>query len=100
MTSTILTGPAMVEALTIVTEAKSAALQGAGIRSSVSNVIATGTGTDSIAVVSGHGPETVRYCGEQVLFGKILGRLVIDAATSSIDWDLEQSFGTNAQTGK
>ncbi|KKK63524.1 hypothetical protein LCGC14_2993410, partial [marine sediment metagenome] len=71
MTSTILTGPAMVEALMIVTEAKSAALQEAGIRSPVSNKIATGTGTDAIAVVSGLGPETVRYCGKHVLFGEI-----------------------------
>lgn len=100
MTSTILTEPAMVEALAIVTEAKSAALQEAGIRSPVSNKIATGTGTDSIAVVSGHGPETVRYCGKHVLFGEILGRLVTDAVKSSIDWDLEQGLGANVQNGK
>ncbi len=85
MTSAILPGPAMVEALMIVTEAKSAALQEAGIRSPVSNKIATGTGTDAIAVVSGHGPKTVRYCGKHVLFGEVLGRLVTDAVTSSID---------------
>lgn len=84
MTSTNLTEPAMVEALTVVTEAKSAALQETGIRSPVSNKIATGTGTDSIAVVCGHGPEKVRYCGKHVLFGEILGRLVNDAVTSSI----------------
>ncbi len=85
MTSTILTGPAMVEALMIVTEAKSAALQESGIKSPVSKKIATGTGTDAIAVVSGHGPETAHYCGKHVLFGEILGHLVTDAVTSSID---------------
>ena len=85
MTSAILTGAAMVEALMIVTEAKSAALQDASIRSPVSNKIATGTGTDALAIVSGHGPETVRYCGKHVLIGEILGRLVTDAVTSSID---------------
>ena len=90
MTSAILTRPAMVEALMIVTEAKSAALQDAKIRSPVSNKIATGTGTDAIAVVSGHGPETVRYCGKHVLIGEILGRLVTDAVTSSIDHSLMQ----------
>jgi adenosylcobinamide amidohydrolase len=88
MTSTTLTGSAMVEALTIATEAKSATLQDAGIRSPVSNKIATGTGTDSIAIASGHGPETVRYCGKHVLFGEIMGSLVTDAVTSSIGWDL------------
>lgn len=100
MTSAILTEPALVEALTIVTEAKSAALQEAGIRSPVSQKIATGTGTDSIAVVNGHGPETVRYCGKHVLFGEILGCLVTDAVTSSINRDLEQTFGANAQAGE
>lgn len=90
LTSAILTESAMVEALLIVTEAKSAALQEAGIRSPVSNKIATGTGTDSVAVVSGHGPKTVCYCGKHVLFGEILGRLVTNAVASSIEWDLTQ----------
>jgi adenosylcobinamide amidohydrolase len=97
MTSAILTEAAMVEALTIVTEAKSAALQEAGVKSPVSNKMATGTGTDSIAVVSGHGPETVRYCGKHVLFGEMLGRLATNAVKSSIAWDLTQGFGANAQ---
>jgi adenosylcobinamide amidohydrolase len=86
MTSAILTDAALVEALMIVTEAKSAALQEVGVRSPVSNKTATGTGTDALAVVSGHGPETVRYCGKHVLFGEVLGRLVADAVTSSSEW--------------
>lgn len=97
MTSAILTEAAMVEALMIVTEAKSAALQEAEVKSPVSCKLATGTGTDSIAVVSGHGPETMRYCGKHVLFGEVLGRLATDAVTSSIDWDLTHGFGANAQ---
>ncbi len=86
ITSAILTESAMVEALMIVTEAKSAALQEAGIMSPISNKIATGTGTDSAAIVSGHGPEKVSYCGKHVLFGEILGRMVINTVASSIDW--------------
>ena len=86
ITSAILTDAAMVEALLIVTEAKSAALQESGIMSPVSNKIATGTGTDSVAVVGGHGPETVSYCGKHVLFGEILGRMVIKTVASSINW--------------
>ncbi len=100
MTSATLTEPAMVEALAITTEAKAAALQDSGIRSPVSNKIATGTGTDSIAVASGHGPETVRYCGKHVLFGESIGGLVIDAVASSIDWGLRQMSGTYARAGK
>jgi len=88
ITSAILTDPAMVEALMIVTEAKTAAMLEAGIRSPVSNEIATGTGTDSTAVVSGQGPETVCYCGKHVLFGEVLGRMVTKTVASSIEWDL------------
>jgi len=91
ITSAILTGSALVEALMIATEAKSSALQDAGIRSPVSGRIATGTGTDAIAVVSGHGPEIVRYCGKHVLFGEILGRMVTATVASSIAWDLTHS---------
>jgi adenosylcobinamide amidohydrolase len=90
MTSAVLTESAMVESLMIVTEAKSAALQDTEIMSPISNKTATGTGTDSTAVVSGHGQEKVCYCGKHVLFGEILGRLVTNAVTSSILWDLKK----------
>lgn len=86
MTSARLTDAAMVEALLIVTEAKAAALQDAEILSPVSNQIATGTGTDSVAVVGGQGPETVSYCGKHVLFGEILGQLVCETVSASIEW--------------
>jgi len=89
ITSAILTGAAMVEALLIITEAKTAVLQDAGIKSAVSDKIATGTGTDSVAVVSGHGPDTVNYCGKHVLFGEILGRMVTDTVAASIAWDIK-----------
>jgi len=89
ITSAILTDAAMVEALLIVTEAKAAALQDAVIKSPISNKIATGTGTDSVAIASGHGPEMVSYCGKHVLFGEKLGRMVNSAVTSSIAWELE-----------
>lgn len=89
LTSAVLTDAAMVEALLVITEAKSAALQDAGVRSPVSDKIATGTGTDSAAIVSGHGPETVAYCGKHVLFGEMLGRMVNEAVSASIAWDIE-----------
>jgi len=84
LTSAVLTPSAMVEALLIVTEAKSAVLQEAKIMSPVSNKIATGTGTDSVAVVSGYAEETIAYCGKHVLFGEILGRTVMQTVASSI----------------
>ena len=84
--SVALTQAAMVEASITVTEAKAAALQDAGIMSPVSHKIATGTGTDSIAIVSSIGDKKVRYCGKHVLLGEILGRLTYEAVTSSISW--------------
>lgn len=96
MTSAVLTEAASVEAVLMATEAKTAALQDAGIRSPVSHGIVTGTGTDAVAIVSGHGPEVVGYCGKHVVFGEILGRLVTKTVTSSIAWELEKSNAKNS----
>jgi len=90
LTSAQLTASASVEAILVITEAKAAALQEANILSPISNKIATGTGTDSVAVVSGQGPEVVHYCGKHVLFGELLGRLVMDTVASSIAWELKR----------
>lgn len=83
-TSAHLSDAALAEMLMVVTEAKSAALQHIGIRSMVSDQIATGTGTDAVAVTAGNGPESVRYCGKHMLFGEVLGELTINAVTSSV----------------
>ena len=88
-TSACLTQAAMVESLMMITEAKAAALQDAGIVSPVSGLIATGTGTDSVAVINGFGPE-VRYCGKHVLFGELLAQAVIEAVQGVVSWDRAQ----------
>lgn len=80
-----LTDAAMLEAVMVATEGKAAALQNAGILSPVSRLLATGTGTDAIAVVSGDGPQEIEFCGKHVLLGEWIGRLVIAAVTSSLD---------------
>ena len=87
LTSAKLTEAASVEAVLMITEAKAAALQEAKIMSPISNKIATGTGTDSVAVVCGHGSELITYCGKHVVFGEILGRLVMETVASSIAWE-------------
>lgn len=84
MTTAVLTPAAMLEAVITATEAKAAALQNLGTKSLVSGSPATGTGTDAIAVVCGHGSTKVQYCGKHVIFGEILAKLVIEAVTSSI----------------
>ena len=85
LTDAGLSPAALVEALMIATEAKAAALQQLGVVSPVSGLLATGTGTDATAVVSGQGPR-VNYCGKHVLFGEILGRLVTEAVIGASTW--------------
>jgi len=79
-----LTDAAMLEAVMVATEGKAAALQDADVLSPVSRRLATGTGTDAIAVVSGDGPQEIAFCGKHVLLGEWIGRLVIAAITSSL----------------
>lgn len=84
---------AMVEGIMIVTEAKAVALQNAGIKSPVSNAIATGTGTDAIIMASPRDEVfCIDYCGKHTLMGETIAQLVIDAITDSIDWELS-NFG-------
>ncbi len=83
-TSAILTEAAMIEAVMIITEAKTAAIEELKIISPISGKLATGTGTDSVAVISGYGPEKYEFCGKHVLLGEIIGKNVLDAVKRSI----------------
>lgn len=84
MTTARLEPAVMVETVITATEAKAAVLQERDIRSPVSGAIATGTGTDAIAVFSGCGPTTLPYAGKHTLFGEILARLTSAAIGDSI----------------
>lgn len=83
---------AMVEAVQMVTEAKVAALQDAGITSTRSSQLATGTGTDAVAVCCADpgstqsGAATIDYCGKHLVLGELIGRLVYQAMTDSLAW--------------
>jgi adenosylcobinamide hydrolase len=79
-----LTPAAMVETVMIATEAKAAAMQNLGVTSPVSRAVATGTGTDAVAVACRPGAQPMHYCGKHVLFGEILARLVIESLHASI----------------
>ena len=83
-TNAMMSQAAMVESVMLVTEAKTVAMRKLGVISPVSGEIATGTGTDAIAIVNGFGPETIRYCGKHVLFGEMLASAVIEAITESL----------------
>lgn len=83
-TNAALSHAAMVESVMLATEAKTVAMRKLGIKSAVSGAIATGTGTDAIAVVNGCGTDTIRYCGKHVLLGEMLASAVIEAITESL----------------
>ncbi len=76
---------AMVEAITLVTEAKAAALQDLCIFSAVSDALATGTGTDATALFASEGPSELPYAGKHTLFGERLGVLTHRAITQSLE---------------
>lgn len=84
LTNLRLTQAAMVEAVMVVTEAKTVALGQLGITSPTSGQPATGTGTDSVVIVSGMKPPVVRYCGKHVLLGEMMAQAAIRAITSSL----------------
>ncbi|MGH1487077.1 MAG: adenosylcobinamide amidohydrolase [Cellvibrionaceae bacterium] len=93
-TSAALSPAAKVEALMIATEAKVAALDSLGLKSVVSGRLATGTGTDALAIVS---PELksnsrqIDYVGKHTLFGEALACLTIKAITHSASKDIAMS---------
>lgn len=72
-----LTLGAMVEAVEIVTEAKVRAFYGAGVRSVVSGLPATGTGTDCVAIACPLQGRRHRYCGKHTKLGELVGRAVL-----------------------
>lgn len=74
----------MVELHGLISEAKAAVLQDMNIRSPVSGQVATGTGTDACAIISGSGAP-VRWLGKHTDIGEHIARQYMDALRSSID---------------
>ena len=86
VTSARIADAALVEMVAIATEAKAAVLQELCISSPVSGGLATGTGTDAIAVFSGHGAAGARFAGKHTLLGERLAVMVMDAIRSSVNY--------------
>lgn len=81
------TPAAAIEALLIATEAKTAACYDLNIKSPVSNRMATGTGTDSICLLStleSARQTSVEYCGKHTRIGEWIGRASHDAVHRSL----------------
>jgi adenosylcobinamide amidohydrolase len=85
LTDVILSPAAQVEAVIVATEAKAAVLQEIGAVSPVTGKIATGTGTDAVAVVSGFLAPKIVFCGKHTLFGEMLASATMEALFSSLE---------------
>ncbi len=82
---------ALVEALSIAAEARTAAILETGVPSRVSGRPATGTGTDCIVVASPCGGTPEPYAGKHTLVGSLIGASVFDAIRRGAEgWKAEQ----------
>jgi adenosylcobinamide hydrolase len=75
ITNARLASAALVGAVQVATEGKTAALLVENVRSWRGTAGATGTGTDAIVIACGHGP-FVRYSGTHTMLGAMIGRVV------------------------
>ena len=86
-----LSDAAMVEAMMMMTEAKATALQQISVTSPISGQWATGTGTDSCAVMCPQpqsGTQAIEYVGKHLHLGQQLARAVIAAVASAAAYEL------------
>ncbi len=75
---------ALVEAVSIAAEARTAAVLEAGLASRVSGAAATGTGTDCIVVAAPAAPEGAPYAGKHTLAGHLIGAAVEEAVRRGV----------------
>ena len=84
VTNARLSASAMVGVVQVATEAKTAVLLRAKVKSWTGRLGATGTGTDAVVVVSGDGPFQ-RYSGTHTLLGELVGRVIETAVTAGLE---------------
>jgi adenosylcobinamide amidohydrolase len=71
-----LSAEALVEALSMAAEARTAAVLGSGARSGISGAPATGTGTDCIVIAAPEGSRGLAYVGKHTVAGHLIGACV------------------------
>lgn len=92
--SIALTEEALVEALALASEARTAALLEVGIPSHRSGRPATGTGTDCIVIAAPAAGAAVSYAGEHTVLGHLIGTAVDEAVRRGAeDWKCEHANG-------
>lgn len=75
---------ALAEASQLAVEARVAALFAAGIRSTVSGGLATGTGTDCVIVASPFSRSGYQYCGKHTRLGELIGRAALESCAAAL----------------
>jgi adenosylcobinamide amidohydrolase len=83
VTNARLSASAMVGMVQVATEAKTAVLLHAKVKSWTGRPGATGTGTDAVVVVSGDGPPQ-RYSGTHTILGELVGRVIGTAVAEGL----------------
>jgi adenosylcobinamide hydrolase len=83
VTNACLSTSAMVGIVQVATEAKTAVLLHARVKSWTGRAGATGTGTDAVVVVGGDGPSQ-RYSGTHTILGELVGRVIETAVTAGL----------------
>lgn len=83
VTNARLSASAMVGMVQVATEAKTAVLLRAKVKSWTGRPGATGTGTDAVVIVSGNGPP-LRYSGTHTILGELVGRVIGTAVTEGL----------------
>jgi adenosylcobinamide amidohydrolase len=79
-----LSSSAMVEALAMAVEARVAAVHDAGILSTRTNRLATGTGTDCIVIASPARGRFHPYCGKHTLLGELIGKAALRSCAKAL----------------
>ena len=101
VTNARLSAAAMVGMVQVATEAKTAVLLHAKVKSWTGRSGATGTGTDAIVVVSGDGPPQ-RYSGTHTILGELVGRVIGTAVAEGLGrymrWQARSTTGTRGKT--
>ena len=77
------THEAMLEAIAIATEAKVRVMYEFGLTSRTTGQPATGTGTDCVAVASGHDRRYL-YCGKHTKWGELIGRACLESIRGAV----------------
>ncbi len=86
VTSAQVADEALVEMIVVATEAKVAVLHELQVTSPISGQLATGTGTDAIAIFAGHGSQRARFAGKHTLLGERLAVMVMQVIRSSVNY--------------